>query len=119
MALNVRFDHAALSVSNLEKSTAFYVDLLGFEKSEIIECPPESGLGNIVGLPGQTLESVAAGHFPFLPVRLMLRDRWDNGAALQPYAGFGPDPPRFCLHGHPRGLPAPPATGREVLQAAH
>ena len=52
MALNVRFDHAAMSVSNLEKSSAFYVDLLGFEKSEIIECPPESGLGNIVGLPG-------------------------------------------------------------------
>ena len=52
MVLNVRFEHAALSVSNLEKSIAFYVDLLGFEKSEVIECPPEHGLGNVVGLPG-------------------------------------------------------------------
>ncbi|MGD0227495.1 MAG: VOC family protein [Terriglobia bacterium] len=52
MALNIRFDHAALSVSSLEKSMAFYVDLLGFEKSDVIECPPEGGLGNVVGLPG-------------------------------------------------------------------
>ena len=51
MTLNICFDHAALSVSNLERSIAFYVDLLGFEKGETIDCPPESGLGNIVGLP--------------------------------------------------------------------
>jgi uncharacterized protein len=41
----------------------------------------------VLVVPFDSLENVAAGHFPFLPVRLMLRDRWDNGAALQSYAG--------------------------------
>ena len=52
MALSLRCEHAALSVSSLEKSIAFYVDMLGFEPSEIIECPPERGLGNVVRIPG-------------------------------------------------------------------
>jgi hypothetical protein len=30
---------------------------------------------------------VASMHYPFLPVRLILRDRWDNVAALATYAG--------------------------------
>jgi pimeloyl-ACP methyl ester carboxylesterase len=38
-------------------------------------------------VPFDTLANVAARHFPFLPVRLMLRDRWDNIAALRNYAG--------------------------------
>jgi fermentation-respiration switch protein FrsA (DUF1100 family) len=30
---------------------------------------------------------VAAHHYPFLPVRLILRDRWENTVALQRYHG--------------------------------
>jgi hypothetical protein len=37
--------------------------------------------------PFDTLANVAADHFPALPVRLMLQDRWDNVAALQVYHG--------------------------------
>ncbi len=41
----------------------------------------------ILVVPFDTLADVAARHFPFLPVRLMLRDRWDNIAALRNYPG--------------------------------
>ena len=41
----------------------------------------------ILVVPFDTLANVAARHFPFLPVRLMLRDRWDNIAALRAYTG--------------------------------
>jgi hypothetical protein len=39
----------------------------------------------VLAVPFDNLASVAAGHFPFLPVRLMLLDRWDNVAALKNY----------------------------------
>ena len=38
-------------------------------------------------VPFDSLVSVAAEHFPFLPVRFMLRDRWDNVASLKGYQG--------------------------------
>jgi pimeloyl-ACP methyl ester carboxylesterase len=37
--------------------------------------------------PFDSLVNVAKGHFPFLPMGLMLRDRWDNVAALRTYRG--------------------------------
>jgi pimeloyl-ACP methyl ester carboxylesterase len=37
--------------------------------------------------PFDTLANVAAGHFRMLPIRLMLRDRWDNVEALRAYRG--------------------------------
>jgi len=52
MALKLDLDHVALSVSDLKRSLVFYTDLLGFEKIAVIECPPERGLGNVVGIPG-------------------------------------------------------------------
>jgi len=41
----------------------------------------------VLVVPFDTLASVAAEHMPFLPVRALLRDNWDNLRALQGYAG--------------------------------
>jgi hypothetical protein len=41
----------------------------------------------VLVVPFDTLASVASGHFPFLPVRLMLRDAWDNVPSLNGYTG--------------------------------
>ena len=49
--MTAALEHVALSVSDIDTSLAFYVDLLGFSLDRIIECPPEAGLGRIVGIP--------------------------------------------------------------------
>jgi pimeloyl-ACP methyl ester carboxylesterase len=41
----------------------------------------------VLVVPFDTLANVAARHFPFLPVRLLLRDNWDNVESLKHYAG--------------------------------
>lgn len=41
----------------------------------------------VLVVPFDTLASVASAHFFFLPVRLMLRDTWDNVRALKYYTG--------------------------------
>lgn len=38
-------------------------------------------------LPFDTLAAVAARHYPFLPVKLLLHDNWDNITALRGYKG--------------------------------
>jgi len=50
--MKLKLEHIALSVSDLKRSIDFYSDLLGMEMVEIIECPPEQGLGDIVSIPG-------------------------------------------------------------------
>ena len=52
MSLELEFQHVALSVSDLERSISFYRDLLGFEMVLTLECPPEQGLGDVVGIAG-------------------------------------------------------------------
>ena len=47
-------EHAAVSVSDLERSIAFYRDVMGLELVRIIECPPEMRLGDVAGMPGCT-----------------------------------------------------------------
>jgi catechol 2,3-dioxygenase-like lactoylglutathione lyase family enzyme len=47
-------EHVALSVADLDRSVAFYRDLLGFTLERILECPPAMRLGDVVGLPGCT-----------------------------------------------------------------
>lgn len=50
--MELKIEHVALSVSDLERSICFYTNLLGFEKVATIECPPESRLGEVAGMPG-------------------------------------------------------------------
>ena len=41
----------------------------------------------VLVVPFDNLASVASGHFAYLPVRLMLRDAWDNVESLRQYSG--------------------------------
>jgi catechol 2,3-dioxygenase-like lactoylglutathione lyase family enzyme len=45
-------EHVGLSVADLERSIAFYRDVLGFTLVRIVESPPTMRLGDVVGLPG-------------------------------------------------------------------
>jgi catechol 2,3-dioxygenase-like lactoylglutathione lyase family enzyme len=49
-----RMEHAGLSVADLDRSIAFYRDLLGMRLVRVIESGPEMPLGTIVGMPGAT-----------------------------------------------------------------
>ena len=44
-------DHAGLSVADLERSLAFYRDLLGLRLLRVLDYGPESELGRVVGMP--------------------------------------------------------------------
>lgn len=41
----------------------------------------------VLVVPFDSLANVASKHFPFLPVRLLLRDTWDNVESLRNYSG--------------------------------
>ena len=41
----------------------------------------------VLVVPFDVLSKVAGGHYPFLPIRFMLRDAWDNISALSHYSG--------------------------------
>ncbi len=62
----------------------------------------------VLVVPFDTLANVAAGHFPFLPVRLMLRDNWDNVKSLTGYKGpieiFGAKDDRIVPIKHAKAL---------------
>lgn len=59
-------------------------------------------------VPFDVLADVAAEHFPILPARLLLRDRWDNVAALANYRGpvdiYGAKDDVIIPEGHARAL---------------
>lgn len=70
-------------------------------------------VGGLVLISGFTsLPDVAAGHYPWLPVRLLLRDRYDNRAKLARVAA-----PVLVLHGTADRL-IPDAQGRALAIAA-
>jgi len=45
-------EHVGLSVSNLDRSLEFYTEIIGLDLVRILDCPPEMGLGSIIGVPG-------------------------------------------------------------------
>jgi len=49
---SVCLEHVALSVADLERSIAFYRDVMGLKLARTIDCPPEMGLGDVAGMPG-------------------------------------------------------------------
>ena len=55
--------------------------------SEMAARHPDGVAGLILITPFTSLADVAARHYPFLPVRLMLRDRFDNETALTRFEG--------------------------------
>jgi len=59
-------------------------------------------------VPFDSLAEVASEHFPFLPVRLMLRDAWNNVESLRQYAGpvdiFGAADDSIIPVGHAKAL---------------
>jgi pimeloyl-ACP methyl ester carboxylesterase len=76
----------------LEANDARPVYLLGESLGSGLACAlaqwaPDRVAGLFLVTPFARMGDVAAHHFRFLPVRLMLRDRWDNAAALRGYLG--------------------------------
>ena len=48
---------------------------------------PDPPARAVLIVPFDNLAAVAGEHFPFLPVGLLMRDKWDNVTALSKYAG--------------------------------
>ena len=87
------FDAAAVQAYELLR--AQFSDRPVCVAAESIGCGPAAYLATkhpppdkiVLILPFDTLADVAAKHYPFLPVRLLLRDNWDNVTALSGYQG--------------------------------
>lgn len=71
---------------------------------------PDEVKGLILVTPFTDLAEVGASHFPFLPVRLLLRERYDNVAALEEFSG----PVAILLAEHDEVIPA--ETGRRLYE---
>jgi pimeloyl-ACP methyl ester carboxylesterase len=73
--------------------------------------------------PFDTLASVAAEQYWFLPVRLMLQDRWDNIAALREYRGpiriYGGEFDRIIPVRHAKALADATGASFTLLPAGH
>ena len=61
----MNIEHVALSVADLERSIAFYTEVMGLTVKRVIDSTPEKGLGRIVGLPGCSarIAHLSAGAF--------------------------------------------------------
>ncbi len=55
--------------------------------SQVVARDPAAVAGLILVTPLARVEDVAATHYPFLPVRWLLQDRWDSVAALAAWHG--------------------------------
>lgn len=81
---------AVAAVDSLGSDTPIYVagESLGSgPASALAHRLPQRLPGVLLITPYSSLPEVAGVHYPFVPVRWLLRDRWDNLAALAPYPG--------------------------------
>jgi pimeloyl-ACP methyl ester carboxylesterase len=97
--LRARFPHTPIGVIG-ESIGSGPASFLASERQ-----PPDK---IVLVVPFDTLASVAAEHVPFLPVRALLRDDWDNVRALRGYAGpvdiYGAADDRVIPWAHARRL---------------
>ena len=70
--------------------------------AQVAAARPDRVAGLLLLTPFSTLADAAAVHYPYLPVRWMLRDRFDSVAALRGYAG----PVAVVVAEHDRVVPA-------------
>jgi len=83
--------------------------------------PPEK---IVLITPFDMLSKVAADHYPFLPVTLLLRDNWDNITSLKDYNGqleiFGARADRIIPIAHAKALAdSKPATVFHTIEEGH
>lgn len=105
---------AASAFESLRAEDARPIHLLGESIGSGPACmlaarAPEEVAGLCLVTPLARLADVAAHHYPFLPVRLILRDRWDNVAALTNYRG------RLAMRLAGRDEIVPPAQSRMLF----
>lgn len=85
-------DAAAGALAQLQREDTRPIYLLGESLGSGVACGlaaafPNAVRGLVLITPFTSLTEVGAQHYPYLPVRLLLRDRYDNVAALQRFAG--------------------------------
>jgi hypothetical protein len=54
---------------------------------QVAAAEPGSVAGLLLAVPFARMTEVAAGHYPYLPMKLLLRDRWDSLEAIRSYRG--------------------------------
>lgn len=72
---------------------------------------PDQVAGLLLVTPFTSLTDVAAHHYPYLPVRTLLRERYDSQQALSSYRG----PVAFLLAGHDEIVPS--ALGQQLYDS--
>lgn len=70
-----------------DKPLCVVSESIGSGPASILATHPDPPEKIVLVVPFDTLASVASHHFPFLPVGLMLWDKWDNVEALKNYRG--------------------------------
>jgi hypothetical protein len=106
--------HAALR--RLREESTAPVILLGESLGsgvavQVAAVEPGSVAGLLLATPFARMTEVAAHHYPYLPMRLLLRDRWDSLGAIRTYPG----PVALVLAGQDEVVGA--AQGRRLAQA--
>lgn len=77
---------------------------------QVAAAEPGSVAGLLLAVPFARMAEVAAGHYPYLPMKLLLRDRWDSLEAIRAYRG----PAAFLIAGRDEVVGA--AQGRRLAQ---
>lgn len=104
------------ALRRLKEESASPVILLGESLGsgvaiQVAAAEPGAVAGLLLPVPFARMTEVAAHHYPWLPMRLILRDRWDNLGAVQGYPG----PVAILLAGRDEVVGA--SQGRRLAQA--